>query len=223
MIEQGRQGYVGRKLKIPTFSGSFVTISLPWGGAWYNIRVVAFRYINNCRTFPVGLEEPPRKSESLKNTREDPVRGRVGFGGFGSGSRAAGGLGCGSVRWTRRSRSPTPREVGQRSERWRRAGQRSSTAGVAERPDRVGEFVGVIGDCDFPLPASPVSPSSGPSTSHGNSSHQDRDNGCLSEVGVPYQLTFRTSALDYPRISFGAKLRGGRCDTGAHQPTSSMR
>ena len=36
------------------------------------------------------------------------------------------------------------------------------------------------------------------------------------------RLMFRTSAFDYPRISFGAKLREGRCDTGAHQPTGSI-
>ena len=69
------------------------------GGGWNNTGVVAFLYINNCRTFPVGLEEPPRKSESLKiRRRENPVRGRVGSDRDGEGpsrprrDRAAGGL-----------------------------------------------------------------------------------------------------------------------------------
>ena len=69
------------------------------GGGWNNTGVVAFLYINNCRTFPVGLEELSRKSESLKiRRRENPGRGRVGSDRDGEGpsrprrDRAAGGL-----------------------------------------------------------------------------------------------------------------------------------
>ena len=34
------------------------------------------------------------------------------------------------------------------------------------------------------------------------------DSGPSTDLAPPVELTFRTSALDYPRISFGAKLRG---------------
>ena len=48
------------------------------GGGWNNTGVVAFLYINNCRTFHVGLEEPLTKSESQK-IRRRKNRGLVGL------------------------------------------------------------------------------------------------------------------------------------------------
>ena len=69
------------------------------GGGWNNTGVVAFLYINNFSAFPVGLEEPPRKSESQKiRRRKNPLPGRVGSDRDGEGpsrprrDRAAGGL-----------------------------------------------------------------------------------------------------------------------------------
>ena len=139
------------------------------GGGWNNTGVVAFLYINNCRTFPVGLEELSRKSESLKiRRRENPGRGRVGSGGFGPGSRAAGGLGCGACAGRDGVGAPLrgrlvsdPNDGG------------ALVRGQARRGLRKGRIVSAnlsesSGTAVSPSQRAPSHPSSGPSTSHGS-------------------------------------------------------
>ena len=53
-------------------------MSSSWGVGGTTPGVVAFFYINNFSAFPVGLEEPPKKSESQK-IRRRKNRGLVGL------------------------------------------------------------------------------------------------------------------------------------------------